>query len=47
MPVQTQSMHWLAHPEFSEAVERFLEREQQGVAGYIDELKEHAPFRKL
>ncbi|TAK90746.1 MAG: N-acetyltransferase [Burkholderiaceae bacterium] len=47
MPEQTQSMHWLAHPEFSEAVEQFLEREQRGVAGYIEELKEHAPFRKL
>lgn len=46
LPVPTHSLHWLAHPEFSEAVERFLEREQQGVAGYIDELKEHAPFRK-
>ncbi len=46
LPEQTQSMHWLAHPEFSEAVERFLEREQRGVAGYIEELREHAPFRK-
>jgi len=33
LPVRTQSMHWLAHAEFSEAVERFLEREQEGVRG--------------
>ena len=31
LPVQTSSAHWLAHPAFADAVERFLEREGQGV----------------
>ena len=47
LPVKTLSAHWLAHPEFSDAVERFLEREQQGIARYVDELNEHSPFKSL
>jgi predicted N-acyltransferase len=45
LPVNTVSAHWLAHPEFSDAVERFLEREQKGIARYVDELNEHSPFK--
>ena len=45
LPVKTQSAHWLAHPEFSDAVERFLEREQLGIARYVDELNEHSPYK--
>jgi uncharacterized protein len=44
MPVQTCSAHWLAQPQFAAAVETFLAREQKGIAHYIDELREHAPF---
>lgn len=46
LPVVTHSAHWLARPEFADAVERFLERESQGIARYVDELNEHAPFRQ-
>lgn len=28
VPVQTQSLHWLAHTGFADAVEKFLERER-------------------
>lgn len=45
LPVKTLSAHWLAHPEFSNAVERFLEREHHGIARYIDELNEHSPYK--
>ncbi len=45
LPVKTLSAHWLAHPEFSDAVERFLAREHQGIARYVDELNEHSPYR--
>jgi len=45
LPVTTLSAHWLAHPEFSDAVERFLEREHQGIESYVDELNEHSPFK--
>lgn len=45
LPVRTRSAHWLAHPAFSDAVERFLERESMGIDGYIGELNEHNPFK--
>ena len=45
MPVQTWSAHWLGHPEFSDAVEKFLSRESKGIERYVDELNEHSPFR--
>jgi predicted N-acyltransferase len=45
LPVGTRSAHWLAHPEFSRAVQDFLQREGQGVAAYVDELHEHSPFK--
>lgn len=46
LPVKTHSAHWLRHDDFRDAVERFLEREQGGIAAYMDELNEHAPFRQ-
>ena len=46
MPVRTSSAHWLAHPAFADAVERFLVREGQGVDAYLDELAHRTPFRQ-
>lgn len=46
LPVQATSAHWLAHPGFAEAVERFLAREGEGVQHYLDELRERSPFRQ-
>ncbi len=46
LPVKTTSAHWLAHPAFADAVERFLEREGEGIAGYMDELERRNPFRQ-
>lgn len=46
MPVRTTSAHWLAHPAFSDAIERFLEREKDGVEHYLQHLDERSPFRK-
>jgi predicted N-acyltransferase len=45
LPVQTWSAHWLAHPQFAQAVSDFLEREGAGVANYIDELNDRMPFK--
>jgi len=45
MPVTTFSAHWLAHPAFSDAVARFLERETAGVDGYIEHLADRSPYR--
>ena len=45
MPVATHSAHWLAHPQFREAVADFLQREGQAMDEYIDELERHQPFK--
>ncbi len=44
VPTATHSWHWLEHPEFRDAVDRFLERETDAIAHYIDELE--GPFRR-
>ncbi|HXD41925.1 MAG TPA: GNAT family N-acetyltransferase [Ramlibacter sp.] len=46
MPVKTTSAHWLAHPAFADAVERFLEREGQGIGNYLEHLERRNPFRQ-
>ena len=46
LPSPTWSAHWLAHPEFSHAVEDFLQREAGGVDQYIDELTDSSPFKR-
>jgi predicted N-acyltransferase len=45
-PIETCSAHWLRHPGFSDAIEKFLGRESAGVERYIDELTERSPFRR-
>jgi predicted N-acyltransferase len=45
LPVQTWSAHWLAHPQFAQAVADFLAREGAGVESYLDELNERRPFK--
>ena len=46
LPQRTVSAHWLAHPEFAEAVTRFLRKEASGIEHYVDELAEHSPFKQ-
>ncbi len=45
LPVVTRSAHWLAHPQFADAVNRFLEREKNGIGEYIEHLAQRNPFR--
>jgi uncharacterized protein len=45
LPVQAWSAHWLAHPQFAQAVADFLAREGAGIADYIDDLNERRPFK--
>ncbi|MFP5390854.1 MAG: GNAT family N-acetyltransferase [Gammaproteobacteria bacterium] len=45
LPTETWSAHWLAHPAFADAIERFLARERGGIEAYIDELNERNPFK--
>jgi predicted N-acyltransferase len=46
LPQKTWSAHWLSHPGFADAVERFLAQEGKGIATYMDELNDRNPFRK-
>ena len=47
LPVKTTSAHWLAHPSFADAIERFLEREGSGINNYMDELERRSPFKQV
>ena len=45
LPVKTTSAHWLAHPAFAEAVDRFLEREGEGMEQYLGHLAARNPLK--
>ena len=45
LPTTIQSAHFIVDPQFSKAVKHFLEREQQGIGAYVDELGEHSPMK--
>ncbi|MEO6024474.1 MAG: GNAT family N-acetyltransferase [Burkholderiales bacterium] len=45
LPVKTYSSHWLAHPQFSDAITDYLARESQGIERYVDELNGMSPFK--
>lgn len=45
LPVKTTSAHWLAHPSFADAVERFLAREGAGIDNYMNDLDRRSPFK--
>ena len=46
LPVKTTSAHWLAHPAFADAIERFLEREGNGIENYVEDLERRSPFKQ-
>lgn len=45
LPVPIYSVHWLADPGFQEAVARYLKEERAYMAGMIEALDQHSPFR--
>lgn len=45
VPVETCSAHWLAHPQFSDAIAKHLMRETHGVVNYVDELNDRSPYK--
>jgi len=45
LPVTTRSAHWLAHPQFSEAVDNYLKQETDAISEYVDQLNERSPFK--
>jgi predicted N-acyltransferase len=44
-PVSTWSAHWLAHPEFANAIERYLDEEGRHIDRYIEAVDEHTPYK--
>jgi predicted N-acyltransferase len=46
MPVKASSAHWLAHPSFADAVEKYLEREGQGIEAYLENLEARSPLKE-
>ncbi len=46
LPVNTCSAHWLAHPQFAQAVGNYLKNETGAVAEYMDELTGRSPFKR-
>lgn len=47
LPVTTRSAHWLAHPQFSQAVEDYLKNETDAIAEYVDILNARSPFKQV
>jgi predicted N-acyltransferase len=45
LPTQTWSAHWIAHPQFRQAIEQFLQQERSYVDSYRDDLLDHSPFK--
>lgn len=44
-PVTTWSAHWLAHPEFANAISRYLDAEGRHIERYIDAVDQHTPYK--
>jgi predicted N-acyltransferase len=44
-PISTWSAHWLAHPEFSDAIERYLDEEGRHIDRYIDAVDARTPYK--
>lgn len=45
-PIQTDSLHWIAHPDFVEPIRDFCQREAKHLKAYQEEAKEGLPFKK-
>ena len=45
-PVLTYSNHWIAHPQFSQAIANFLDEEAGYIKNYIAQVRATLPFKK-
>lgn len=45
-PTTCYSQHWIAHPQFREAIDHFINEEQLAVEDYSKAVKEHLPFKQ-
>ena len=46
LPTQVRSHHWLAHPQFREAVRDWCGKEREDVSTYSADLLRHSPFKQ-
>ncbi len=46
-PETTWSAHWLAHPEFADAVSRYLDEEARHVDRYMDVVESRSPYKTM
>ena len=46
LPTSTPSAHWVARPDFAEAIGRYLARETAHLQAYQEELQAHSPLKK-
>ena len=47
VPATTWSAHWIANEQFRSAVQDFLDREQQYIEGYMNELSTHLAYKSI
>lgn len=45
LPTEVRSHHWIAHPQFRQALRDWCAREREDVARYAQALQRHAPFK--
>ena len=45
LPVTTYSAHYVAHPQFAQAIEDFLGKETVAVDSYVQQLQAANPFK--
>jgi hypothetical protein len=46
LPTLTWSGHWIAHPQFREAIEQFLQQELRYIDSYQSDLLDHSPYKR-
>lgn len=46
LPQPTWSAHWLARPEFLDAIGRYVDEEARHIDRYMDAVDEHSPYRR-
>lgn len=46
LPTKTFSAHWISDTRFADAIDRFLDEENNAIKGYVKELEASTPFRK-
>lgn len=47
LPALTYSAHWIRHPQFREAISRYIEEEKSAIRAVFDEMRDHSPFGEL